>query len=255
MNLSSKRKNFCSLSCPQAFTNALTAHFVTCLSGCKTAVVEVTRGVSVRAFQKKAPLKIIAMYVKMYAAYSDQKGSDDLLPMIYMALVDEEDVPAFEEIYKKYKQELYDLAFRILHNHQDAEDAVQETFIKIADTFTKVLQIPCNELTSYIVIICRNISINKYNKNKRATEHNIRLNENITASEVFSESESKEALMNALSQLPQDHKDVIFLFDLQGLSAKEAAALLGISEGNLRIKVFRARKMLKKLLKGVDPDD
>ena len=178
-----------------------------------------------------------------------------MLPMIYMALIDDEDIPEFEKIYEKYKQPLYDLAFSILHNHQDAEDAVQETFIKIADTFTKVLQIPCNELTSYIVIICRNISINKYNKNKRTSEHTIRLNENITASEVFSASESKEALMNALSQLPQDHKDVIFLFDLQGMSAKEAAALLGISEGNVRIKVFRAREMLRKSLKEGKTDD
>ena len=149
-----------------------------------------------------------------------------MLPMIYMALIDDEDVPEFEKLYENYKQLLYNLAFSILNNHHDAEDAVQETFIKIADTFTKILQIPCNELTSYIVIICRNISINKYNKNKRTSEHTIRLNENITASEVFSASESKEA-----------------------------AALLGISEGNVRIKVFRAREMLRKLLKGGEPDD
>ena len=178
-----------------------------------------------------------------------------MLPMIYMALIDDEDVPEFEKLYENYKQLLYNLAFSILNNHHDAEDAVQETFIKIADTFTKVLQIPCNELTSYIVIICRNISINKYNKNKRNSEHTIRLNENITASEVFSASESKENLMNAISQLPQDYKDVIFLFDLQGMSAKEAAMLLGISEGNVRIKAFRAREMLRKLLKGGEPDN
>ena len=182
-------------------------------------------------------------------------GSDDVLPMIYMALVDDEDIPEFEKLYEKYKQLLYNLAFSILNNHHDAEEAVQETFIKIADTFTNVLQIPCNELTSYIVIICKNISINKYNKNKRASEHTIRLNENLTASDVFSVSESKEALMKALSQLPQDYKDVIFLFDLQGLSAKEAAMLLGISEGNVRIKAFRAREMLRKLLKGGEPND
>ena len=182
-------------------------------------------------------------------------GSDNVLPMIYMALVDDEDIPEFEKLYEKYKQLLYNLAFSILNNHHDAEEAVQETFIKIADTFSKVLQIPCNELTSYIVIICKNISINKYNKNKRASEHTIRLNENLTASDVFSVSESKEALMKALSQLPQDYKDVIFLFDLQGLSAKEAAMLLGISEGNVRIKAFRAREMLRKLLKGGEPND
>lgn len=151
MNLSSKRKNFCSLSCPQAFTNALTAHFVTCLSGCKTAVVEVTRGVSVRAFQKKAPLKIIAMYVKMYAAYSDQKGSDDLLPMIYMALVDEEDVPAFEEIYNRTYKKLYSIAFSILKDHQMTEDALSEMFLNISLNFKKINNLSLHKLDAYLV--------------------------------------------------------------------------------------------------------
>ena len=178
-----------------------------------------------------------------------------MLPMIYMALVDDEDISAFEEMYNKYKQPLFHIAFSILNNKHDAEDAVQEAFIKIADSFTDVLQIPCNELNSFLVIICRNAAINIYNKNKRIAEHSTGLDERIAAEDVMLIAEDKDTLMASLSRLPQEYKDVLFLYDLRGYSAKETAQLLNLSEINVRVRVFRARKMLKDILIGGDCHD
>ena len=56
-----------------------------------------------------------------------------MLPMIYMALVDDEDLPKFEQLYKNYRQQLYAIAYSILNNEQDAEDAVQTAYINIAN--------------------------------------------------------------------------------------------------------------------------
>ena len=178
-----------------------------------------------------------------------------MLPMVYMALVDDEDLPAFEEIYNKYHKSVYKVAFAILKNEQDAEDAVQETFMKIADSLKNLIQIPCNEMPSYIVIICRNTSLNLYKQKRKRSERNVRFDEWITAEDIISVCDDKAALKQALQKLPQEYKDVIYLFDLMEFSAKETAEQLGMTEVNVRQMAFRARKILKDILTGGDNND
>ncbi|MBR7008823.1 MAG: sigma-70 family RNA polymerase sigma factor [Ruminococcus sp.] len=175
-----------------------------------------------------------------------------MLPMIYMALVDESDLPDFEQLYIKYKQQLYRVAFSILHNEQDSEDALQNAFINIANNFKKISEIPCNELTAYLVIICRNAAINIYNTNKTIAQRTAALDETVTSEDVIACADDKEALIQAIKQLPQEYKDIIFLYELRDFSAKETAKLLGISENLVRVKAHRARKMLKSILTGGD---
>jgi RNA polymerase sigma-70 factor (ECF subfamily) len=178
-----------------------------------------------------------------------------MLPMIYMALVDDDDLPQFEEIYTQYKQQLYGIAYKILNNEQDAEDAVQITFQNIANDFKKISQIPCNELPSCIVIICRNAALNIYRKNKKRAARSAYITDEIAAADVIKSCEDKAVLMNAIRQLPDEYKDILFLFDLQGFSAKQTAKMLGLKENAVRVKSFRARKMLKDILNGGVSDD
>lgn len=173
-----------------------------------------------------------------------------MLPMIYMALVDDDDLPQFEELYEKYRQQLYGVAYNILNNEQDAEDAVLLTYEKIADKFKEISQIPCNELPSVIVIICRNTAINIYRENKKRAKQTAALNEKISAKDVFGTCEDKAALISAIKQLPDEYKDILFLYDMQGFTSKEIAKMLGIKESAVRVKAFRARKMLKDILNG-----
>jgi RNA polymerase sigma-70 factor (ECF subfamily) len=172
-----------------------------------------------------------------------------------MALVDDDDLPQFEEIYTQYKQQLYGIAYKILNNEQDAEDAVQITFQNIANDFKKISQIPCNELPSCIVIICRNAALNIYRKNKKRAARSAYITDEIAAADVIKSCEDKAALMNAIRQLPDEYKDILFLFDLQGFSAKHTAKMLGIKANAVRVKSFRARKMSKDILNGGVSDD
>lgn len=173
-----------------------------------------------------------------------------MLPMMYMVLVDEDDLPKFEDIYTKYKQQLYSIAYKILNNEQDAEDAVQIAFQNIAHDFKKISQIPCNELPSCLVIICRNAAINIYRKNKKRVAQSAVLSENISAEDIFKSCDDKAVLTNALKKLPDEYKDILFLYDLQGYSAKDIAKMLDVKENAVRVKAFRARKMLKDILNG-----
>ena len=131
---------------------------------------------------------------------------------------------------------------------EDAEDAVHQSFLKIADNFSKVSQIPCHELKAYIVIICRNTAINIYRQNQNRAEHSTELFETEIVDESYFEKQNYDELLLAIKQLPQIYKDVIYLYFLQEFSAKETATQLEISSGLVRQRALRAKKMLKDIL-------
>lgn len=161
----------------------------------------------------------------------------------------EEDKSKFERLYTKFKQDMYYVAFDILKNKEDAEDAVHQSFLKIAEKFTKISSISRNEIKAYIVIISRNTAINLYRKNKDHAERCAELTEDISdnADQFFEQAEQSD-LVDAIKSLPQMYKDVLFLFYLQEFSAKETAQMLYITENTVRQRALRAKQMIKKIL-------
>lgn len=70
---------------------------------------------------------------------------------IYLSMLEtNEEKNQFEQLYIKYKQDMYAVAYGILKNKEDAEDAVHQSFLKIADNFSKVSQIPCQDRKSVV---------------------------------------------------------------------------------------------------------
>ena len=180
---------------------------------------------------------------------SDKKRRGDLMLAIYLSMLEtNEEKNQFEQLYIKYKQDMYAVAYGILKNKEDAEDAVHQSFLKIADNFSKVSQIPCHELKAYIVIICRNTAINIYRQNQNRAEHSTELFETEIVDESYFEKQNYDELLLAIKQLPQIYKDVIYLYFLQEFSAKETATQLEISSGLVRQRALRAKKMLKDIL-------
>lgn len=169
--------------------------------------------------------------------------------MIYLSAIEsEEDKDLFERLYKENRQDMYAVAYAVLHKREDAEDAVHQSFLKIADKLTKISQMPCHERRAYIVMISRNTAINMYQGNKRRAQH----------SETLSDAEDHIAdypqdryieLVEAIKSLPQMYKDVLFLYCLQGFSAKETAKMLGIKTENVRQRAGRAKQMLSEILR------
>lgn len=165
----------------------------------------------------------------------------------YLSIIEnEEDKFKFEYLYKTYAQDMYAISYDILKNKMDAEDAVHQSFIKIAENFTKVSLIPCNEIKAYIVIIVRNTAINLYRNNKYRAEHSTVLTNDIT-DDSFEKNDYSE-LVEAIKSLPQIYKDVLYLFYLQEFSAKETAQMLYISDNAVRQRAMRAKIMLKEIL-------
>lgn len=169
---------------------------------------------------------------------------------IYLSALNTDDEKNyFEEIYLSYRQKMYGIAYSILHNVQDSEDAVHQAFLKMADNFQKILSIPRQELPSYIVIIIRNTSINNYNKNKKTAERSAELPEDQTAIDIdFFENINYEQLVSVISHLPDKHKDILFLHYINDFSCKEISNILDISVDNVWKRIERAKKALKKAL-------
>ena len=79
----------------------------------------------------------------------------------YMAFIDDEDDrEKFEIIYNEYRKRMVSTAYSILRNHEDAEDAVHDTFIKIARNMNSIGDPKSNEALSYILKATKNTAIN-----------------------------------------------------------------------------------------------
>ena len=91
-----------------------------------------------------------------------------MLPII-LAIKDENDRLLVERIYETYEKHMFMIALGILHNQQDAEDAVNNTVIKIIDYLEKFVDISCEETKRLIVIYTRSVAIDMYrSKQKKA---------------------------------------------------------------------------------------
>ena len=88
--------------------------------------------------------------------------------LVYLAVIDE---PAqktkFETVYHRYRGLMYYVAYRILNNASDAEDAVHDAFIKIAENIKKISDPVCPKTQSYVVTIVENKAIDLYRRKQR----------------------------------------------------------------------------------------
>ena len=165
---------------------------------------------------------------------------------IYLSVLDsEEDKDLFEEIYRKYKGSMGKISFSILHNKEDVEDAVNDAFLCIANNFTKIKSLSCQDLKSYLIIIIRNASLKIYNNNKKRSDNNEVLDgKEIPVDVDFFSKMEYEAVISIMSKLPLIYRDVMFLYYRDELSTKEIAKMLSITESVVYKRIERSKKML-----------
>ena len=166
---------------------------------------------------------------------------------IYLSMLEtEEEKSRFEELYNMHKQDMYAVAFAILNNVHDAEDAVHQAFLRIANNFEKISEIKCPEMKAYTVIIIRNVSIDIYNKNKKASERTIDIEdafEQPVSDDIYENYDYKK-LIEAIKLLPDNLKDALYLRHVSGYSVPETANILGISVDAVSKRLQRAKSML-----------
>ena len=155
------------------------------------------------------------------------------------------DSDAFETIYLRFGDRMKSIAWNLLGSRTDAEDAIQETFIKVhrsAGSFTGEAS-----FATWIHRILVNTCYDALRKRKRRVEE-APLDEQPWAVERTAttvDDAKRITLRKLLDELPEQRRTVFTLFEIEGLSHAEIGELLGISEGNSKWILFSTKKELQ----------
>ena len=174
------------------------------------------------------------------------------------------DLEAFEALTTRYEQRVYSLALRMLRQEQDAEDITQQTFLSALENLAGFRGEA--SFSTWLLRIAAHAALKIIRKRKgldtvsleEATEGTndsdaIPHPEYIadwrqSPEELVHRNEIKRLLDEALGHLDEKHRMVFLLRDVEGLSVKETAEALGLSESNTKVRLLRARLQLRELL-------
>ncbi len=148
------------------------------------------------------------------------------------------------------KNELYRLALRITLNPAEAEDVVQETMMKVWSRREQWEQI--ESIEAFCLTICRNLALDKTRKmnfldqSLDADEHDAPDHSHTANPEEQAIQQDRIRLVRRIiDNLPEKQRSVMQLRDFEGKSYKEIAAILEISEEQVKINIYRARQVIK----------
>jgi len=174
------------------------------------------------------------------------------------------ELSAFEALTARHEQRVYALARRMLHNEQDAEDVTQQTFLSALENLagfreearfsTWLLRIATHAALK--VLRKRRgldvVSLDEATQPDPDTDH-IPHPEYIadwreSPERLVQNRETRRLIEEALAELDEKHRLVFLLRDVQGLSVRETAEVLGITEVNVKVRLLRARLQLRERL-------
>lgn len=160
----------------------------------------------------------------------------------YLQMLDTpEEKNRFEQIYLKYRSLMYHVADGILHNRQDAEDAVHNAFLRIIQHSRRLRNIPAQDMAPLVTVIARNeaISLQRKRKGELPLEDCDGLAETLEAVTDY------HALVDIFTRLPQTYRTALEMKLLLGYSDGEIAARLDLSKTAVSTRISRGRQLLR----------
>ena len=167
------------------------------------------------------------------------------------------DLAAYDQLVRRYQTRIYSLAYNMTGNKEDAEDMVQDVFVKAFSSLKSFRGTSSFYTWIYRIAINRTINFLKKRKKKQAVSLND-VDEGVERDPAYVElsarespvrdaslTELQEKLNKALLTLSEKHRTVVVLHDIQGLPHDEIARMTGCSEGTVRSRLFYARQQLQ----------
>jgi RNA polymerase sigma factor (sigma-70 family) len=164
------------------------------------------------------------------------------------------DTNAFAVLVNRYKDMIYTLSIKMVKNREEAEEAAQDTFIKIYNSLHKFKG--NSKFSTWIYKIAYNACLDRLKKNKKEdlnisidefSAHLIKTMDN--ALSALEEKERKQAIQKCLDLLPRDENFLLTLFYFEDQSLEEIGKVMNINANNVKVKLFRSRQKLAVILK------
>lgn len=183
-----------------------------------------------------------------------------MFPILLAAIPDDRQRTFMEKVYLDHRSLMYAVAFNVLLNPADAEDAVQTAFEALCKKVSLLQGMECCTLRSYVVISVRNAAINVWRARKRRPEV-------LWGNEAFADSLlggdeddavfafiGQESLSAAVQKLPERDRALMEMKYILGLSDAEIARRFGVKKDSVRAMLTRFRKRLYDILKEDERD-
>ena len=180
------------------------------------------------------------------------------IPELVQEFLDGDEV-AFRTLLERFKRKIYSLAFQVLGNHLDADEVVQETFVRVYKKRQELKDV--KYFSSFVIRIATNYSIDLLRKRRGHSgipddaaslpgEIQLDLSRRVaTPSENLERKRLMEEIYRALEQLPPRQKLTAILHDVEGYSKAEIAQTFDCPEATVRSNLHIARTKIKKILK------
>lgn len=166
---------------------------------------------------------------------------------------------AFEELVKRYERKVYNIAYRLMGNERDASEVLQDAFLR-AYRFLPKFQFKSSFFT-WLYRIATNVSLTKLRKREKVQLVSIDEPANADGDlpleipdyrynpeKMMKQRQLREALQNAVDNLPPDYRSVVVLRDLEGLSNEEVSKVLNLTVAAVKSRLHRGRLELRKVL-------
>lgn len=174
-------------------------------------------------------------------------------------LASQGDRRAFSELVEMYKDKMYHLGYRMLGNAQEAEDVVQETFLRVYTNLHKYDD--TQKFSTWIYRIATNLCIDRLRKKKNVYSldaemtdgdgndfYSLLPSEEETPEEQLVLTETQQRIRRAIEDLPEKYKSVVILKYLHDQSLQEIADVLNMPVTTVKTRVHRGREFLRKRL-------
>lgn len=184
------------------------------------------------------------------------------MPILFLTYIDDDnDKSLFEDIYYSYRKQMVIFANTLLGNEEDAQDAVSDVFLRIAQKNWDVVRKIDNEtdLRNYLLKATKNMCLNKIKSNKREievldeiadcnTDNAESLSDNAFIEEICNEFEYDD-VVTAIRLLDEKYRDVLYCYYVMEMTAPEAANALNRKLSTTKQQLVRGKKLLLNLLK------
>lgn len=179
-----------------------------------------------------------------------------MLSIVFLSVeMEEKEKDLFEKIYCKYRNLLYNKAYYIVKNENDAEDVLQNAFIKIAKNIKGIKNIEDRQTTAYLLIITQSCAYDFLRKTSKENKVSLEEAEDIFEYDVrieqLAENTEYENIVNIIKNVPSPYNEVLFLHYVNDFSLRKTSELLGRKLNTVKMQLVRGKKLLLKALEEV----